>query len=223
MGVALLKNGSDYLGHLPLIEEMAASGVRTILSTGMGQEEEISDAVEAFRSAGGSDLVLLHCTSLYPTPVERANVNRITQLKEHGTEVGYSDHTRSYLAAQLAVALGATVIEKHFTLDHSLHGPDHLFSVSPAELREYIDAIRLAETAITDRSGREEELANKRMFTLSCAAAKSLAKGDSINKEDILFIRPGTGIRPREIPRLIGRTLLRDVNRGELFDWRDFD
>lgn len=223
MGVSLLKNGSDYLGNLPLIEEMGRSGIKTILSTGMAQDDEVADAVLAYRSAGGSDLVLLHCTSLYPTPIEQANVSRLSQLKTHGASVGYSDHTESFLAAQLAVALGASIIEKHFTLDNTLNGPDHLFSASPETFSKYVREIRLAEKALRNLVGREKEQENKRMFTLSCAAASPLERGWVIKEEDVLFLRPGTGIRPKDAHLLIGRKLRRSMNRGELFDWRGME
>src|SRR5205823_10440934 len=129
LGVPLLKNGSDYLVHLPLIRAMAQTGLPTVVSTGMATRVEIEDAVNAFRQAGGRDLILLHCTSSYPTPSEDVHLRRIPALAAaFDCPVGFSDHSEGNVAGIGAVALGACFLEKHFTIDKNLSGPDHRFS-----------------------------------------------------------------------------------------------
>ncbi len=215
----LLKNGSDYLGHLPLIRAMARTQITTVLSTGMATIEDVRAAVGAFRDAGGSQLVLLHCTSSYPTPTEDVNLLKMPTLAaEFGCPVGLSDHTDGLVAAVGAVALGASMIEKHFTLDRDLPGPDHRFSAGPAELRALVDAVRTTESALgtaeigpapSETSGRSE-------YRLSCVAAIDLQRGHDLTHDDIVFRRPGTGVPPGEKARLLGRRLLRDVVAGEV-------
>ncbi|MDC0336047.1 N-acetylneuraminate synthase family protein [Pseudodesulfovibrio sp.] len=217
LDVLLLKNGSDALGHLPLIKAMAASGRTTILSTGMAVEREVAEAVEAFRAAGGTKLVLLHCTSAYPTPVNETNLRRIAVLeKKFNCPVGFSDHTQGKEAAMCAVALGARMIEKHFTLDKALAGPDHWFSADPAEFAELVAGVRQAEgmlgsTVITP-SPKEREILD--ISKVTCLAARDLSVGDVLCADDIFIGRPGTGLPPRELPRLIGACLSNDVPRG---------
>jgi len=220
MGAALLKNGSDYLGHLPLIREMARSGIPTVLSTGMATLDEVRTAVDAFREAGGRDLVLLHCTSSYPTPLEDVNLSRIPALEaEFGCPVGLSDHTDGALAAAGAVALGGCFIEKHFTLDRSLPGPDHRFSAGPQEVRELVEAVRTMETLLGDSTiePAPSEMAGRVDFRLSCVAAENLNAGHEIAVDDVEFRRPGTGLPPSQVDALIGRRLVRDLPAGAVF------
>jgi N,N'-diacetyllegionaminate synthase len=217
LGSPLLKNGSDYLGHLPLIRAMAHTGITTVLSTGMATIEEVRIAVDAFRDAGGDALVLLHCTSSYPTPAEDVNLRKIPTLAaEFGCPVGLSDHTDGVVAAVGAVALGASVIEKHFTLDRSLPGPDHRFSAGPEELRALVEAVRTTELSLGTAEIRPapSELRGRLDFRLSCVAAADLAAGHELTPDDIAFRRPGTGVPPAEMASLIGRRLLRDIAEG---------
>lgn len=220
----LLKNGSDYLGHLPLIRRMARSGIPTVLSTGMATLEEVRAAVEAFRGAGGRDLVLLHCTSSYPTPPEEANLRQIPALAaEFGVPVGFSDHTDGWLAAAASVAMGSCFLEKHFTLDRDLPGPDHRFSSDPEELRALVEAVRTVETMLGSSEvgySPSEELA-RRDYRLSCVAAADLQAGHVLAEADIEFRRPGYGVPPGEVETLLGRALARDVATGEALAARD--
>jgi N,N'-diacetyllegionaminate synthase len=224
LGSPLIKNGSDYLGHLPLIRRMARSGIPTVLSTGMATLDEVRAAVEAFREAGGEDLVLLHCTSSYPTPPQEANLRQIPALAaEFGVPVGFSDHTDGWLAAAASVAVGSCFLEKHFTLDRDLPGPDHRFSSDPAELRALVDAVRTAETMLgTGEVGYapSEEL-GRRDYRLSCVAAADLKAGHVLIEADVEFRRPGTGVPPGEVETLLGRALARDVETGEALGLRD--
>jgi len=225
-GVTLLKNGSDCLGHLPLIRCMARTGLPTVISTGMATREDIDDAVQAFRDAGGRDLVLLHCTSAYPTPAADVNLRKIPALAEaYNCLVGFSDHSDGIVAAVGAVTLGACFIEKHFTLDKNLPGPDHRFSADPREFRELVDAIRFLESAIgtTEVGFTPSEAVNRREARLSCAARHDLSAGHTLTTSDIAFQRPGTGLPPKMITELVGKKLIRDVRSGSLFEVADLD
>jgi len=218
-GVTLLKNGSDCLGHLPLIRCMARTGVATVISTGMATREDIDDAVHAFREAGGRDLILLHCTSAYPTPAADVNLRKIPALAQaYNCLVGFSDHTDGIVAAVGAVALGACFLEKHFTLDKNLPGPDHRFSADPAEFRTLVDAVRFVECGLGApelEPARAEQTA-RREYRLSCVAARDLAAGHTLTTSDIAFQRPGTGLPPKMAEELAGKKLARDVRSGAL-------
>jgi N,N'-diacetyllegionaminate synthase len=225
-GVTLLKNGSDCLGHLPLIRCMARTGLPTVVSTGMATREDIDDAVQAFRDAGGRDLILLHCTSAYPTPAADVNLRKIPALAEaYNCLVGFSDHTDGIVAAVGAVTLGACFIEKHFTLDKNLPGPDHRFSADPGEFRELVDAVRFVETAMgsAEVAFTASEAINRREARLSCAARRDLSAGHTLTTSDIAFQRPGTGLPPKMAEELAGKQLARDVRSGALLQTADFD
>jgi N-acetylneuraminate synthase/N,N'-diacetyllegionaminate synthase len=226
VGAQLLKNGSDYLLHRPLVREMAKTGLPTVLSVGMATLDEIHAAVQAYREAGGDKLVLLHCTSAYPTPPDEVNLRRIPTLAEiFACPVGFSDHSVGVTAAVGAVALGACMVEKHFTLDRSRLGPDHRFSSDPAELVELVEAIRFVERSLGDASPAptETEIAGRRDFRLSCIASQALTAGHVLATEDIAFRRPGTGLPPHAVEKLIGRRLLHAVDPGHVLTVSDVD
>jgi N-acetylneuraminate synthase/N,N'-diacetyllegionaminate synthase len=217
LGVPLLKNGSDLLVHLPLVRTMARTGLPTVLSVGMATLAEIDDAVRAFRGAGGCNLVLLHCTSSYPTPPEDVNLRRIPALAAaFDCPVGLSDHSAGTAVAAGAVAVGACFLEKHFTLDKELPGPDHRFSADPAELRELVRSVRTVEAALgtTAIGPTASEQAGRRDFRLSCAAARDLAAGEVLAEGDIAYLRPGTGLPPAAASWLVGRRVARPVAAG---------
>jgi N-acetylneuraminate synthase/N,N'-diacetyllegionaminate synthase len=222
---ALVKNGSDFLTHLPLIQAMARSGLASVLSTGMATLEEIDDAVSAFRQAGGSELILLHCTSSYPTAAADVHLRKLPALAAaFHCPVGLSDHTHGIRAAQGAVALGAVFVEKHFTLDRNLPGPDQAMSCDPAELRELVQAVRELETMLgTNAIGpTAAESASRASFRLSCVARRDLAEGTTLERESIAFRRPGTGLPPKALEWIAGRSLARAVSRGAVLDSKDF-
>lgn len=221
----MLKNGSDYLVHLPLIRAMARSGLPTIISTGMAETADIEDAVAAFRGAGGQDLILLHCTSSYPTPAEDVNLRKINTLaRRFDCPVGLSDHTAGSIAAIGAVALGACMIEKHFTLDRDLPGPDHRFSADPAEFRALVESIRTMEKSLgsAELKPAASEALGRNDYRISCVAARELTSGHHLTASDIAFRRPGSGFPPKEFDRLIARELARDVSAGHVFSAEDF-
>ena len=210
VGASWLKNGSDYLGHLPLIREMARSGIPTILSTGMAVEEEITEAVAAFREAGGHDLVLLACTSAYPTPSDNLHLRRIPTLSQkYACPAGFSDHSAGWEAAVAAVCVGACMVEKHFTTDRHLPGPDQWFSSSPSEFAELVRRVREAETMLGKGKLQpsKAELASRENFRLSCTAVRALPAGHILRETDIVFRRPASGLPPSQVDQLLNRPL----------------
>jgi N,N'-diacetyllegionaminate synthase len=215
--VPLLKNGSDYLLHLPLVRAMAQTGIQTVLSTGMASMGEIVEAVDAFYEAGGRDLVLLSCTSSYPTPPDQVNLLKIPALAAaFGCPIGLSDHTDGALAAAAAVALGGCFVEKHFTLDRGAAGPDHRFSADPAGLVALVEQVRQVEQMLGsgDIVPTDAEVAVRDDYRLSCAAARHLPEGLVLAAGDIVFRRPGGGLPPGGVDQLIGRRLRHPVAAG---------
>lgn len=210
------KIASFELVDLPLIQYVARTGKPMILSTGMASEEEIKEAVCAARDAGCHDLVLLHCISSYPTPMDQSNLRQIPALAERfGVLAGLSDHTLGTTASVAAVALGACLIEKHFTLSRSDKGPDSAFSIEPPELERLCEETRNAWLALGgagfDRSALEEP---SRVFRRSLYFVKDLPAGHVIGPDDIRRIRPGFGLAPKYFNQVIGRTLKVTVSRG---------
>jgi N-acetylneuraminate synthase/N,N'-diacetyllegionaminate synthase len=225
LGAPLLKNGSDYLVHLPLIRAMARSGLPTVISAGMAEGAEIKDAVEAFRDAGGNELILLHCTSSYPTPPEDVHLRKISTLaRNFDCPVGLSDHTDGVVAAIGSLALGACMIEKHFTLDKDLPGPDHRFSADPVEFRGLVDSVRMMEKSLgsPELAPASSEELGRRNYRLSCVAAYQLSAGHHLTVSDVAFRRPGVGLPPKAVDGLIKRKLVRNVQAGHVFSVEDF-
>jgi N,N'-diacetyllegionaminate synthase len=221
IGVGVLKNGSDYLTNLEIIEYMGKSGLPAVLSTGMALASEIDDAARSFRDTGNDQLILLHCTSRYPTPAEEVNLKKINTLRDtFGCVVGFSDHSEGVWAAVGSIIYGACWIEKHFTLDIDLPGPDHRFSSDPKDFMQYVDGIRYIEKAmgISYLGPTAEEEKSRESFRLSCAAGKDFKEGDIINENDIIFIRPGTGIPPKNKHYLVGKALQQNTGKGTLLD-----
>ena len=221
-GACLLKNGSDFLGHLDLIAEMARAPVPTILSTGMATLEEIDLAVRTFEAAGGRDLILLTCTSSYPTPAREVHLRRIEAMRAaFERPIGFSDHTDGIIAAVGATILGACLIEKHFTLDKNLPGPDHRFSSDPNELAALVSAVRTGEANLgRSRLGPTvSEEQNRQGFRLSCVVSSDLQEGHVLKREDVVFRRPGNGLSPFLAPQLLGRSLRRALSKGQLICW----
>ena len=225
LGVPVLKNGSDYLTNLDLIAHMARTSLPVVLSTGMATQDEVDDAVRTVRGQGNDKIVLLHCTSAYPTALADANLRRMCTLAEmFKCLVGFSDHTNGITAATTAVALGAVWIEKHFTTDRFLPGPDQRFSSDPEEFRVLVQSIRNVETVLGSARvapSRSEE-ASRRDYRLSCVAARDIESGTVLRGCDVIYARPGTGLPPRLGSSLVGRRLARSVAAGHLFALEDF-
>ncbi len=225
VGAPILKNGSDYLTNLHLIKCMGKTGLPTVLSTGMATVAEIDDAVRTFRQTGNDQLILLQCTSSYPTPPEDVHLRKIPALAAvFGTCVGFSDHTEGITAAVGAVTLGACWVEKHFTLDKNLLGPDHRFSSDPKEFHALVNAVRTIEKSLGESAiaPSPSETLGRRDFRLSCVAAGDLPNGHCLTESDIAFRRPGTGLPPKAQEWLVGRKLTQVVNAGHVFEVTDF-
>ncbi|OWY27301.1 pseudaminic acid synthase [Herbaspirillum robiniae] len=210
---------------LPLIRYVARTGKPIIMSTGMATEPEIAEAVDAARSAGCKDLVLLHCISSYPAPMNQANIIQMLELaKRFGSMPGLSDHTIGTTASVAAVALGACVIEKHFTLSRSDKGPDSEFSIEPAELERLCKETQDAWLAL-GKVGYQRQSAEdgSKVFRRSVYFVRDLPAGAIVSAEDIRRIRPGMGLPPKYFDILIGKRLKVDVVRGTATSWDQFD
>ncbi|MDD5503746.1 MAG: N-acetylneuraminate synthase family protein [Candidatus Omnitrophica bacterium] len=223
-GVKMLKNGSDYLSHLPLLRYMSGFRLPIILSTGMAYEQDIREAVEAASASGKTRVILLHCTSNYPAKADDVNLARMAALRQKfNLPVGFSDHTVGNAAAVQSVALGASIIEKHFTLDRNMSGPDHWFSMTPSGLKAYVKDIREAEKRMGSAliCPAKNEMACRQEFTLSLVAARRMKKGRRLGVKDILIAKPGTGIKPKDIDNVKGLALKVDIAKGAPITWQD--
>jgi N-acetylneuraminate synthase/N,N'-diacetyllegionaminate synthase len=225
LDVAAFKVASPDLTNLPFVEHLARMGRPLILSTGMAEIGEIDEAVAAVRAAGNDELILLQCVSSYPAPVDEQNLRTIpTMAARWNVPVGFSDHTVGAAAALAAVALGAALLEKHFTLDRSLEGPDHRASTEPDAFAELVAGVRDVERALGDGVKRPTpaEAANRELVRRSLAAAADLPAGTVLEPAMLVSLRPGTGIPPTRSRDVIGRRVNRDVARGELLSLDDF-
>ena len=219
LGVPALKVASPEVTNHPFLELIGGSGLPVLLSTGMSTLVEVEAAVDVVRGAGCDALALLHCVSSYPAPMDESNLRAIATLAERfGVPIGYSDHTLGSAASLGAVALGASLLEKHVTLDRGLPGPDHAASLVPGELADLIGSIRAVESALGDGVKRPmpSEVSNRRDVRRSLAAAADLPAGTVLEPAMLTALRPGTGISPSERDTVIGRTLVRGLARGEL-------
>lgn len=224
LDVAVFKSGSGELTNLPFLRHMAAQRKPMIVSTGMATLEEVNEAVGAVAAVGNEQLVLLHCTSNYPTPYSDANLNAMLTLgRETGALVGYSDHTEGITVPVIAVAMGATVLEKHFTLDRQLPGPDHKASLEPAELAEMVRQIRQVEQVkgSPEKKPTPAELEVASVARKSIVAAIDIPQGTLLDISMLTFKRPGTGIPPGALEQVIGRTITRDLSPDETLHWED--
>jgi N-acetylneuraminate synthase len=206
---------------LPLIRKVAATGKPLIVSTGMATLGEIDALVRTARDAGCRDLVLLKCTSSYPASPANSNIRTIPALREaFGCEVGLSDHTLGVGVAVASVALGATVIEKHFTLSRADGGVDSAFSLEPAEMRALVEEMHRAWQGLgTVSFGAGEAEAGSRMFRRSLYFVRDLAAGSTIGPADVRAIRPGNGLPPSLADLIVGRVLRKPVRRGTPVSW----
>lgn len=217
LGAPAYKIASPELIDLPLIRLVAGTGKPLIMSTGMATLPEIEEAVAAARDGGARELVVLHCTAAYPTPPEEANLATIPDLAARfGVVAGLSDHTLGTTVATAAVALGARVIEKHFTLDRGEGGVDSAFSLEPAELRRLVAEARVAAAALgapayAPTRSEASVLRNRR----SLYVVAPVAKGDPLTPENVRSIRPGLGLKPRYLDHVLGRRATRDLAFGE--------
>lgn len=221
LGVGVHKIASFELVDIPLIETMAATGKPLIISTGMGTEPEIAEAMQAARSAGAEDVALLHCVSAYPAPPEQMNLRAIGALAERfGVVAGLSDHSPGIVAAVASVGLGSCILEKHLTISRGDGGPDAAFSLEPRELAELVSAVRKAEAALGDgRLGRSEREAKSLAFRRSLFVVEDIPAGEPLTAENIRAIRPGDGLAPKHYRDVLGRTAARELRRGTPLSW----
>ena len=221
LGVGVHKIASFEVLDLPLIRKVAATGKPIIMSTGMASLAEIDEAVSTARQAGCTELALLKCTSAYPAAPEEMNLRTIPNLAEaFGVVAGLSDHTMGVAVPAAAVALGASIVEKHFTLSRKDPGPDSAFSLEPPEFKAMVDAVRVVEKALGEVRYRvsEKEAASK-AFRRSLFVVKDIKAGEVYTKENLRCIRPGQGLAPRYLDEVMGRKAARDIARGTPLDW----
>ena len=221
LNVPAYKVASFELVDLPLLSRIAATRKPIILSTGMATKEEIEEALRAIGEAGGEEVCLLKCTSAYPAPPEEMNLRTLPDLSEaFGVPVGLSDHTLGSEAALAAVALGANLIEKHFTLSRGMPGPDSSFSMEPAEFAAMVKGIRTVEKALGRISYElSEKEAESRPFRRSLFVVKDMRAGDRFTEENVRSIRPGNGLHTRHLGEVLGKRAARNVDRGTPLSW----
>lgn len=228
IGLDLVKIPSGEITNLPYLKLAAQLFNKVIISTGMATMDEIEKALAVFITNGVSleNITILHCNTEYPTPMEDVDLKAMLSIKEvFKTSIGYSDHTIGIEIPIAAVALGATIIEKHFTLDKNLEGPDHAASIEPEELFKMVASIRNIELAISGtgfKSPSKSEIKNLVIARKSIHAGRSIKQGEVLREDDLSMLRPGDGISPMEMDFIIGKTLSRDVNSGHKFTYSDF-
>lgn len=225
IGVPAVKIGSDDLTNLPLISKYSEAELPMILSSGMADLAEVHRALDAANWFKSKPVAILVCTSQYPTPPEDVNIQRIVALRSAfpGLLVGFSDHTQGNEAAVMAMALGAKIFEKHFTLSHDLPGPDHWFSSNPTELASWVKSIRAAHamlgTGIVAPSKKEVEM--RELARRSVVALEDIAVGMILDERAIGLRRPGNGISPELLPSILGRISKNAIKRGSKIVWSD--
>ncbi len=221
MSVPVHKIASPELVDIPLIQKMAETGKPLILSTGMATVDEIEEAIAAARTAGANQIVLLRCTSAYPAPPEEMNLRSIPDMAQRfGLPVGLSDHTPGIAVSVAAVALGASLIEKHLTLSRAAGGPDSAFSLEPAEFKSLVEAIRSAEKSLGQlQYGPTAHEIRTRVFRRSLFVVRDMKKGEVFTAESVRSIRPANGLHPRHLPQVLGRCATVDIERGTPVSW----
>lgn len=224
IGLDLVKIPSGEITNLPYLRKAAKLFTKVILSTGMSTMKDIEDALDVFLKEGISkqDITILHCNTEYPTPMKDVNLMAMLHIgKTLHTKVGYSDHTLGIEVPVAAVALGAVMIEKHFTLDKTMEGPDHPASLEPAELKQMVSAIRNIDIAISGDGLKEpsdSELRNIGIARKSIVAQLAIAKGEVFTTENLTVKRPGTGVSPMKWDEVIGQTAKRDFQEDDLIE-----
>lgn len=223
LGLSLWKIPSGEITNYPYLKKIASYHQPVIMSTGMCTQEDISACLNVLLDNGlaKDQITILHCNTEYPTPFEDVNLRAMQTIADNfGVKVGYSDHTRGIEVPIAAVALGATVIEKHFTLDRTLPGPDHVASLEPDELKAMVSAIRNIEKALgsAEKKVSDSERKNIAIARKSIVAARDIKKGEILTEENITTKRPGTGISPMQWNEVIGTKAIRDFGEDELIE-----
>ena len=225
IGVPGFKISSADITNIPLLTHIAVKGLPIIVSTGMSTLEEVKEAVNAIKASRNNKVILLHCNFNYPAEVKEINLWAMKTLREaFGLPVGYSDHTLGIEVSIAAVAIGACVIEKHFSLDRNLPGPDHRASLEPDELKLMVKSIKNVEKALGSsmKQPSKSEVPNRKISRRSLVANRDISKGIRITKEMINIKRPGIGILPKYYDAVMGLEALRDVKKDEVLTWSIF-
>ncbi len=226
INVPCFKIASADLTNIPLLAHTANMNLPMIISTGLATMQEIQEAVNVCNYHGNKNLALLHCVANYPTLPEETNMNSINTMKERfGMPVGYSDNGDSTLVDVVAASIGADIIEKHFTLDRKMQGPDHFFSIDPLSLKNLISEIRLVEKINGDgiKGPQNSEINNRNTIRKSITTSKRIKKGDVLAESNIAVKRPGSGIEPKYISKIFGKKINKDIDKDVSITWNDFD
>jgi pseudaminic acid synthase len=222
LNVPAYKIASFEITDIPLIEYVASKGKPVIISTGIATLADIEEAINACKRVGNEQIVLLKCTSAYPTPLEEANIGVIPRLREiFGVPVGLSDHTKGIAVPVAAAALGAVLIEKHFILDKKIDSPDREFSLTPDEFKEMVNAVKAARRALGDGTYKVTEGMKKgRVFARSLFVVRDVKKGELFTEENVRSIRPGYGLHPKYYHQIVGKRRARkDIKAGTPLSW----
>lgn len=220
-GVELIKIPSGEITNYPYLREAGRTGKKVILSSGMSTLDEVREAVKVLREYGSSEVTVLHCNTEYPTPYADVNLRAMLTLQDElKIKAGYSDHTKGIEVPIAAAALGASVIEKHFTLDHNMEGPDHRASLEPDELKAMVRAVRNIEEALGDgeKKPSESEEKNISVARKSIVAQIDILEGEVFTEENLTAKRPGTGISPMRWNGIIGQKAKRNFSADELIE-----
>ncbi|HSV88018.1 MAG TPA: N-acetylneuraminate synthase [Bacteroidales bacterium] len=229
IGQTFFKIPSGEITNKPYLQHIARIGKPVVMSTGMATMEEIGAAIDVLMKQGlkKEQIVVLHCNTEYPTPMHDVNLKAMLSIREaFGVKVGYSDHTLGIEVPIAAVALGATVIEKHFTLDRNLPGPDHRASLEPNELKQMIHAIRNVELALSGNGKKEPSESERHNIPIarkSIHISKTIEAGTILNSHHLVMKRPGNGISPMDIDVILGKRTLRRLTEDYLLQWEDLE
>ncbi len=224
LGVSFFKSSSMHLVETDFLRKLANTKKPLVISTGMATLREVENAVNIIREAGNSNFTLLQCTTNYPTHISEVNLlSMVTMGKKFSCPIGYSDHTKSEIACLGAIALGAKIIEKHFTLDKNMAGPDHFASCNPDELTSLIKKIRDMEFALGNKKKQptNSESENMNEMRRSISSFKDIKAGEIISEKNIICRRPATGIAPKHWDSILGKTVRKDIPEGTFLSWED--
>jgi sialic acid synthase SpsE len=226
LGVEAFKIASGQLVELPFLKHVARFGKQMIISTGMANLSEVFAAVQAIRSVDNNDIIVLQCNTDYPSKIEDTNIKAMLTMRDAiGVRIGYSDHVPNNYACYAAVALGAEVIEKHFTLDKKMEGPDHSCSLEPAEFKELIEGVRNVEKCLGTgiKTPSQSEINNTYGMRRSLVARTDLQSGTVLDEKHFGFKRPANGLSPNYLETLIGKKLKKDMAQDEAFTFDSID
>ena len=225
LGIPFIKIGSGEICNIPFLRRVGAVGLPVFLSTGMSTIEDIDISIDALRDGGEDDIRLLHCTTNYPCPYDQVNLRAMLNLRDrYGLPVGYSDHTQGIEVALAAVSMGASIIEKHFTIDRNMEGPDHRASMEPKEFEKLVTSIRIIEESLGNWEKRPtyEEMEIKRVVIKRIVAKKNIHKGEVLSADNLTTKRSETGVLAREWDRVVGSIAKKDYKCNKPIEIIDY-